>query len=91
MSVAIEIDLVRLEAKPPLRALADVRLLLSEGELRIRRCAVFERDGQPPWASLPRIAFSKNGKKQYVPVLDLPHGLKKQVLEALLKQYQENS
>jgi hypothetical protein len=83
--------LASIQAKPPLRALADVRIHLPDGELTIRRCAVFQRDGQPPWASLPRIAFEKNGKRQFVPLIDLSGELKKRVLEAVLDEYRRKS
>ncbi len=91
MSTAIEINLSSIQAKPPLRALADVRLHLPDGELTIRRCAVFERNDQPPWVSLPRITFEKHGKRQFVPLIDLSRELKKRVLEAVLDEYRRKS
>ncbi len=87
MPTEIRVQLAIINAKPPLRALADVTFTLPDGEIVIRRCAVFERDGQLPWASLPRNAFERNGKKQYVPVLDLPRNLRSRVLESILAEY----
>ena len=59
----------------------------SDGKLTIRRCAVFQKSGEPPWTSLPRIPIEKNGKKQYVLLLDLPRALKQRVLQAVLEEY----
>jgi hypothetical protein len=87
MGTEIKIDLALVTAKLPLRALADIVLRWSDGELIIRRCAVFEKPGTPPWANLPRLPIDKNGKRQFVPLLDLPRELKKRVLDAVLEEY----
>jgi hypothetical protein len=87
MGTEIQVDLALIKAKPPLRALADVVLRWPDGELTIRRCAVFEKPGTPPWANLPRLPIEKNGKRQYVPLLDLPRELKQRVLNAVLDEY----
>jgi hypothetical protein len=83
----ITVELALVNARPPLRALADVILRWSDGELTIRRCAVFEKPGAPPWANLPRLPIEKNGKRQFVPLLDLPRELKQRVLDAVLEEY----
>jgi hypothetical protein len=85
--IEIKIDLAQVNAKLPLRALADVILHFSDGEVTIRRCAVFEKDGEPPWANLPRLQIEKNGKKQFVPMVDLSRDLKQRVLIAVLDEY----
>jgi hypothetical protein len=87
----IKVDLALVDAKPPLRALADVLLRWSDGELTIRRCAVFEKGGQPPWANLPRLPIDKNGQKQFVSLVDLPRDLKKRVLDAVINEYRNRS
>jgi hypothetical protein len=87
LSVEIKVDLALVNAKAPLRALADVLLRWSDGELTIRRCAVFQKSGEPPWANLPRLPIDKNGKKQFVPLVDLARDLKQRVLEAVLDEY----
>jgi hypothetical protein len=87
--IEITIDCACVNAKPPLRALADVTLRFAEGELTIRRCAVFEKSGAPPWASLPRLPIEKNGKRNYAPLIDLPRDLKQRVLDAVLEEYRK--
>jgi hypothetical protein len=87
MAFEISVDLALVRAKPPLCALADVRLSWADVEITIRRCAVFKKPGEPPWANLPRLPIEKNGKKQFVPLLDLPKDLKQRVLDAVLQQY----
>ena len=91
MPTRIVVSLAVIRAKPPLRALADVALESSEGDITIRRCAVFEKEGQPPWASLPRLQVEKNGKKQFVPLIELSRDFKKRVLEAVLAEYKVKS
>lgn len=91
MKTKIAVDLAVVDCKPPLRALADVTLRWSDGELTLRRFAVFEKPGQPAWASVPRLQVEKNGRKAYVPLLDLPSGLKRRVLEAVLEEYRRLS
>jgi hypothetical protein len=71
MSIELRINLSRISAKPPLRALADVTLRFSEGDITIRRCAVFKKNGEPPWVALPRIPVEKNGKRIYATLIDL--------------------
>ena len=87
MAIEIKIDLARVSAKPPLMALADVTLRFSEAELTIRRCAVFEKTGEPPWATLPRIPVVTNGKKIYAPIVELGRELRRRVLNATLDAY----
>jgi hypothetical protein len=64
MDTEIKINLALVSAKVPLCALADVILCWPGGDLTIRRCAVFEKRGEPAWATLPRIPVEKNGKKR---------------------------
>jgi len=84
----IRVELSRVSAKPPLCALADVTLRWHGDELTIRRCAVFEKPGEPPWANLPGLCVEKNGKKQYAPLIDLSRELKQRVLDAVLIEYE---
>ena len=84
-------DLVLFKGKPPLRALADVTLRWSEGQVTIRRFAVFEKPSEPPWASVPRLCLEKDDRKTYVPLIDLPTGLKRRVLKAVLDEYRRVS
>jgi hypothetical protein len=87
MGTEIKVDLALVNAKVPLRALADVVLRWLDGEITIRRCAVFEKSGVPAWANLPRLPVEKNGKKQFVSLIELPRDLKQRVLDAVLDEY----
>jgi hypothetical protein len=89
LSVEFRIDLAHVSAKPPLRALADITLQFSDGEVKIRRCAVFEKSGEPPWATLPRIPIEKNGHKVFVPMIELERELQRRILNAVLERYAE--
>lgn len=91
MGTEIRVGLALVTAKLPLRALADVVLRWSDGEITIRRCAVFEKPGAPPWANLPRLLIAKDGKKQLVPLLDLPREMKQRVLDAVLDEYRRKT
>jgi hypothetical protein len=82
------VDLILVMGKPPLRALADVTLRCGDGEfVVIRRCTVFEKSGEPPWANLPLLSIEKNGRRHLRPLIELPDGLKKRVLKAILEEY----
>jgi hypothetical protein len=87
MTIEIKVSLAKVNTKPPLRALADVSLRNVDGEITIRRCAVFEKPGTPPWANLPPLTIQKNGSRQFVLLIDLSPKLKKQVLDKLLAEY----
>jgi hypothetical protein len=87
MPISIKVDLALVQAKLPLRGLADVTLEWNGEELTIRRCAVFEKRDTPPWANLPRLPIEKNGKRQFVPLVDLSRDLKRRVLDAVLDEY----
>jgi hypothetical protein len=87
----IKIDLSLLDAKPPLRALADVTLCYSEGAVKLRRCSVFHKPGEPPWAKLPGVSIEKQGKKQFVPLIELSREQKKRVVDALLDEYRRKT
>jgi len=91
METSILVELAIVNAKQPLKALADVSLHWEGTELRIRRCAVFEKSGQPPWATLPRLSIQKNGMREFVPIIDLSKDLKKRVLEAVLAEYRSRN
>jgi len=91
MNTDIEVQLAVVDAKAPLRALADVTLRWSSGQITIRRCAVFQKIGEPPWANLPRLLIDKGGKKVFVPLVDLPRELKQRVLDAVLSEYRSKS
>jgi hypothetical protein len=90
-SIQFKIDLVLIQAKPPLRALADVILYWEGQEVTIRRCAVFKKSGEPPWVSLPRLPIQKNGKKTYLSLVELPRELKQRVFEAVMDEYQKHA
>jgi hypothetical protein len=87
MASEIRVELSKVIAKAPLRALADVVIRCDEGDITIHRCAVFEKDGQPPWANLPHIPVQRDGKTRYAPLIDLPRALKKQITDAMLAEY----
>lgn len=87
----IKIVLSKIQAKPPLCALADVTLCFSSQEITLRRCTVFQKTGEPPWANLPGISIQKNSKRQFVPLIDLSRELKKLVLESVLNEYRRKT
>jgi hypothetical protein len=87
MPIEIKLELALVNAKPPLRALADVTLCFPDGDVTIRRCAVFAKPGEPPWATLPRLPIERQGKRSYVPLIDLPRDLRQRVLDTVLREY----
>ena len=89
MTSKLTMDLALVSGRKPLRALADVTINWEEELLTVRRCAVFQKPGEPPWAKLPQIPIEKNGKKQYVALIDLSRDLKRRVLEMILDEYRK--
>ena len=87
----IRVQLALVNAKPPLRALADVILSIADGELRIRRCAVFKKPGEPPWVALPCLPIAKNGAKTYLSLVELPNELKQRVFEAVMDEFRKHA
>ena len=66
-------------------------MVFADCELKIRRCAVFERAGQPAWATLPHLAVEKNGSKQFLPLVEMKGDAKKRVLETILDEYRRKT
>ena len=91
MPIEIDVKLGLVSAKPPLKALADVTLCFGDAEIMIRRCAVFQRENGPAWASLPRLPIEKHGKKQFLELIDIPRELRQPVSTAILAAYEKSS
>ena len=91
METQIRVQLARINASPPLRALSDVTLLWQGGEVTIRRCAVFEKRGEPPWVSFPRLPIQRDGQNAFATIIDLPAELRKRVFAAVLDEYRRKS
>jgi hypothetical protein len=87
---SVTVNLVRVKAKPPLRALADVLLSFDKDHVVFRRCAVFERHGQQAWVTFPRLTLEKDGKKVSVELVRLSCELKRQIVSAILEEYRKN-
>ena len=60
---------------------------IRERVIEIFRCAVFEKSGQPAWASLPRLQIQKGGEKTLIPLLAVPRELKERIYSAILDDY----
>jgi hypothetical protein len=87
MSIDLQIDLALVSAKKPLVALADVTIEIDDVRMTIRRCAVFEKEGRPPWASLPRIPIDKNGTRTCANLFDISTDLRRQILGKILEDF----
>jgi hypothetical protein len=81
------VKLAVVHAEPPLRALADVTLSLSASRITIFRCPVFERPGQAPWTSLPRLVIPNVSKRYFVPLVSLSADLEKRIFSVVLSEY----
>jgi hypothetical protein len=90
MEADITVELTIVKARAPLRALADAMLRWDGEEITIRRCAVFQKPDQRPWASFPRLPIEKNGERRYVSLIELSRGLKQRVLDAILVEYRNS-
>ena len=91
METQIRVELAYVHASPPLRALCDVTLAWQRGEVTIRRCAMYEKKGEPPWVSFPRLPIQRGGQKTLATIIDLPAELRKRVFAAILDEYRRKS
>ena len=91
MSVGISVRLALVDAKTPLKALADISFNWAGERITICRCAVFEKPGEPPWANLPRLSVGMTDKRRYVQLIELSRALKHRALTALLEEYRRKT
>lgn len=82
---------LRLFDKGQLKALADVTLPSALGEITARGFRVIQGDGQSPWVAFPTSRYTKNGATINKPIIDVPRGLKRDIAEAILTEFQRVS
>jgi DNA-binding cell septation regulator SpoVG len=82
----IAVDIKRLE-RGQLRAFCDVTLSFEHGELTLKGCRVIQKDGQEPWVAFPTNSYEKDGKTINKPVLEFSQTLRRQIITAILFEY----
>lgn len=70
-----------------LRAIADVTFPSSVGEITIRGFKVIQSDGEP-WVAFPSSSYVKDGKRMNAPILEVSRGLRRQIIEAVMAEYE---
>ena len=81
---------VRLLEGGSTRALADVTFrLLSGEELTVLGFRVVRKEGEAAWVAFPTSGYPKDGKFVTKPVLEMRRSLKKQVVEAVLAEFEK--
>lgn len=84
----IQVDrLTLVTGKGNLRAYADVVI---GGLLTIRGCRIVQQPGQQPWVSMPQQGYTKDGKKNYYPIIRiLDKQLEQEIKQAVLTVYRD--
>jgi hypothetical protein len=78
---------IRPAVKPgKIKAFADVRLFLSDGEIFVYGCAVIQNDGKSPWVGFPQ----NPGRNKFFPVVVAKGRIEKAITKAVLDAFREN-
>lgn len=81
----IEVE-IRPATKPgKIKAFADVRLLLPDGEIFIHGFAVIQQDGKSPWVGFPQVP----GRNKFFPVVEAKGRIQKAIIKAVLDTFRE--
>jgi len=77
---------IRPAAKPgKVKAFADLRLSLSDGEIFVYGCAVIQSDGKSPWVGFPQ----NPGRNKFFPVVVAKGRIEKAITRAVLEAFRE--
>lgn len=77
----IKVNKVTPMTKGNLRAFVEVQV----GEIIIRDCRVVQQPGQNPWVSMPARSYEKDGKTQWISLVEMPRELKAKVEQVVLE------
>ena len=81
----IEVE-IRPAVKPgKIKAFADVRLLLPDGEVFLHGFAVIQQDGKSPWVGFPQYP----GRNKFFPVVEAKGRIHNAIVKAVLDAYRE--
>lgn len=90
MENKILIELRILKDSGNLKAFADVIFPTPLGDITIRGFRVVQKEKADPWVGFPQTSFQKNGKTQYVHLLDVSRRLRSELQNMILKEYEKN-
>src|ERR1700720_4340713 len=79
----IEVEIRPAVKNGKVKAFADVRLILSDGELLINGFAVIKPDGKPAWVGFPQFP----GRNKFFPVVVANGRIEKAITRAVLDAY----
>ena len=84
----IFIEIKILDNPNKLKAFADVTFTTSIGELCVKSFRIVDpEDGKALWVGFPQTSFQKNGKTQYIQLLELGKKARHQLQDKILEEY----
>jgi hypothetical protein len=79
----IEVEIRPAVKQGKVKAFADVRLILSDGEILINGFAVIKPDGKPEWVGFPQFP----GRNKFFPVVEAKGRIEKAITRAVLDAF----
>lgn len=79
-----EVQIREIERPGPVRAHADLRIFLADGELHIMGFAVIQKPGQELFVGFP----SNKGRNKYFPVVEAKGETRDRIVEAITDAYE---
>jgi hypothetical protein len=70
-----------------LKAFAHLTIPTSFGEITVKRFKVFEKDDEDYWVALPSESFTKNGKRIFIPHVDMPKHIQRELGKKIISEY----
>jgi hypothetical protein len=83
----LEVEIRDVTKPGKIEAFADVRFLLSDGELLIRGFAVIRQEGKSPWVGFPEIP----GRNKFFPIIEAKGRIERAITKAVLDAFRESN
>jgi DNA-binding cell septation regulator SpoVG len=83
--IKITIDLR--DGSTSLKAYAHLTFPTPFCEITINRFKVFEKDDGELWVALPSESFLKEDKRIFIPIIDIPKHMKRELGERIISEY----
>ena len=85
----IKIAIELLDGSSSLKAFAHLTFPTPLCEITFSRFKIFENEEKKLWVALPSEVFTKNGKRRFIPLIDIPKHIQKDLGRKILSEYKE--
>lgn len=86
VEMEIKVGIRRSERPGAVKAYADVRLILPDGEIELIGFAIIEQSDKPPFVGFPQI----RGRNKYFAVVEAKGDVREKLIKAILRAYRES-